>query len=626
MLYDYGKTLDAYKGGYDIGNATRLRDLQVRAGQLAQGGNYEGAAQALLGGGDFQTGVPLLGAARQMTQQQQSLEADKQLMQLLGGGGARAPQQGASVAPTAATPNDIQTRFMSTAQQAGLNNPYGLAALAATGQRESAFSPNKVNATWSDPSERGQAGTSGGILSWRNERLANLQKFAQQRGEQQPSVETQALFFSQEDPTLIPRLNAAKSPQEAAQIMANAWRFAGYNRPGGEAAAREQLTAQYAERFKGQQPQQAAQPMQTVRGVPVANSEADVQRLEAQMAGQQPAPIQMAQAPGAMADLPAQGAPPSQFAVPGQPAPQAPSRAAMPPGDPLPNVSTQDLTAIMSMRNLDDGRRSFFKSILENRQKWMQDEAKATDVQRNYAAAKAQGYTGTILDYQKELRNNNNVTVNNNQAAEDKFKTGLAAKQAERFNKYMEDGDAANARMADINALREQSRAIGSQGSAGNLKLVIAPYAESLGIKIDGASDLQVYDSIIKRLAPTLRAPGSGATSDIEYKGFLASLPQISSNPRAREMILDVFEAGARNDMKRGEIASLLANDQISRADAEKQIRALPDPLTAFREYRKANPDEVGAAIKAAPKEGKSGPLQPGGSTVIDGVTIRRVQ
>ncbi len=169
-----------------------------------------------------------------------------------------APMQGTVAV---GTPNDIQNQFIDTVRGGGLTNPYGLAAVAATGRAESSWDPSKVNAAWPDPSQSGQAGTAGGILSWRNERLANLRNFAQSQGEDPSNISpaTQAKFFLQEDPTLIQRLNAAKSPQEAASIMANAWKFAGYDQAGGEAARRAALTQNYyANQFANAQPPAAA--------------------------------------------------------------------------------------------------------------------------------------------------------------------------------------------------------------------------------------------------------------------------------------------------------------------------------------------------------------------------------
>lgn len=144
--------------------------------------------------------------------------------------------------------------FIGGVKAAGLTNPYGLAAVAATGQAESGWSPQNANRSWSDPSQSGQAGTAGGVMSWRNERLNNLYNFARQRGEEPGNISpaTQAAFFVQEDPKLIQALNSARSPEEAQRLMNNAWKFAGYDQPGGETARRMGLAASYVSRFQGE--------------------------------------------------------------------------------------------------------------------------------------------------------------------------------------------------------------------------------------------------------------------------------------------------------------------------------------------------------------------------------------
>lgn len=147
---------------------------------------------------------------------------------------ARGPAQGDTYQPFIDT---VKTR---------VTNPYGLAAVAATGRAESGWSGNNANRTWSDPSQSGQGGTAGGVMSWRADRLANLQKFAASKGEQgNGSPQTQAEFFLNEDPQLIDRLNQAKSPTEAADIIAGSWKFAGYDQQGGEAARRRALAQNY---------------------------------------------------------------------------------------------------------------------------------------------------------------------------------------------------------------------------------------------------------------------------------------------------------------------------------------------------------------------------------------------
>jgi len=175
----------------------------------------------------------------------------------LGGGTAMAggavPAPGTTTGgstPSVALTGDsskIYGDFIGTVKAGGLTNPYGLAAVAATGRAESGYSPGNVHRIWSDPSESGQAGNAGGILSWRAERLSKMQQFAAANGDdpQRPSAATQAKFFLSEDPGLVARLNQAGSVEEAQQLMNNAWRFAGYDRPGGEAARRTAMARSY---------------------------------------------------------------------------------------------------------------------------------------------------------------------------------------------------------------------------------------------------------------------------------------------------------------------------------------------------------------------------------------------
>ncbi|WP_085033943.1 phage tail tip lysozyme [Ensifer aridi] len=181
----------------------------------------------------------------------------------------------ASAGPVNMSGNEIYSGFMDTVDD-GITNPFGLAAVAATGQAESRFSPKNVNRTWSDPSESGQAGTAGGIMSWRGPRLEKLQAYAASKGEQgNGSPQTQAEFLLQEDPNLVTALNNAKSVEEAQQLMNRAWQFAGWNRPGGEAAERLATASAFLPKFQSErQPQQVASLDPSVGMPPQTASEA----------------------------------------------------------------------------------------------------------------------------------------------------------------------------------------------------------------------------------------------------------------------------------------------------------------------------------------------------------------
>lgn len=241
-----------------------------------------------------------------------------------------------------------------------------------------------------------------------------------------------------------------------------------------------------------------------------------------------------------------------------------------------------------------------FKNALRNS---VTDNSATSDTRNFEYGQKAPGF----VPFVKEMAEAKSTKVNIDQKAESKFDETLATAAGKRWNGYIEQGDAAQSRMADINLMREISNRAGSQGAGANAKLVFGPYFEAAGIDVKDLSDVQAYDALVKRLAPSLRQPGSGSASDADLKGFTASIGTLANNPQARNMILDTFEAGSRNDLARADIATRLANKEISRTDAEKAIRALPDPLDTFKQYKKENPEAYQAAVQSGMKQPAQG-------------------
>ena len=151
-----------------------------------------------------------------------------------------APAGAAAPAPTRAAPaGDIETGFMGAVSAGytkkdgtvvpGVKNPHALAAIAATGQHESAFDPTNVNREWQDGKNK-----AGGVMSWNGKRLKAMKDFV---GDDK-SPEAQARFLLQENPDLMEALEATTSTEQAMALMDNAWRYKGYNQEGGERASR----------------------------------------------------------------------------------------------------------------------------------------------------------------------------------------------------------------------------------------------------------------------------------------------------------------------------------------------------------------------------------------------------
>lgn len=184
--------------------------------------------------------------------------------------------------------------------------------------------------------------------------------------------------------------------------------------------------------------------------------------------------------------------------------------------------------------------------------------------------------------------------TNNVGDAENSFAKEAGKVTANRFNELVADGQKSKQMMSDMNTLLDLGKGIGT-GKGAQLKAVLGPYANAAGINVEGLSDIQAYEAIVNRVAPTLRVAGSGAQSDYELKNFLKSIPSLGNTQEGNELATAVMTGLTQNKVQAAEIASRALAGEISRADAERQLRDLPDPMQPYKDYkqRKANVDEL---------------------------------
>lgn len=219
-----------------------------------------------------------------------------------------------------------------------------------------------------------------------------------------------------------------------------------------------------------------------------------------------------------------------------------------------------------------------------------------TEVQKNYAQAVSQGYRGNLLDYQKELKAGA-VTVNTGDNSS-KFQNKADELAATRLSDYVSAGNDAQQFTGDMLQLADLSKSL-TTGKTAQITAALGPYAEALGIKIDGLAPAQAYDSIISRLAPKMRAPGSGSSSDTDVNMFLRSLPNLGNTPEGNKIIIDTFQGVQQQKIKAAEISQQALSGQITWQQADKQIAALGDPYTAFKKFHAG--DTGGGAGGATP-------------------------
>jgi hypothetical protein len=180
--------------------------------------------------------------------------------------------------------------------------------------------------------------------------------------------------------------------------------------------------------------------------------------------------------------------------------------------------------------------------------------------------------------------------TNNVGDAESSFSKEAGKATANRFNDLVADGQQARQLMSDMNTLIDLGKGIGT-GKAAQVKAVLGPFAEAAGLKVDGLSDIQAYEAIVNRVGPSLRVKGSGAQSDYELKNFLKSIPTLGNTQEGNEMAVAVMNGLQQNKVAASEIASKALAGEITRTEAEKQLRTLPDPMQPYRNYRKQRSD-----------------------------------
>lgn len=179
---------------------------------------------------------------------------------------------------------------------------------------------------------------------------------------------------------------------------------------------------------------------------------------------------------------------------------------------------------------------------------------------------------------------------------------------ATRLNDVVAAASNAPQIISDLNTLTELGKQIGT-GKGAQVMQQLGPYAAALGIDVKGLDEGQAFQSIVERMAPAMRIPGSGAQSDRELMGFLRSLPSVANQPGGNELIARTFQAVQERKIQAAEIAAQAQSQQITWQEAERQIRELPggDPWAEFKKFKEEidDPDKI--------------------PTTVPGVTIRKI-
>lgn len=155
-------------------------------------------------------------------------------------------------------------------------------------------------------------------------------------------------------------------------------------------------------------------------------------------------------------------------------------------------------------------------------------------------------------------------------------KTGELA--AERYGTIIKHGDAQPQSLFDLQRLEEISKVIGHPTAKVQIAAKYGPMLKAVGLEPKNMSDIELFSSLISKMAPNMRPPGSGATSDFDLQQYINSLPQIAQTPEGRAALIQHQRAVAGYSMAQADIAKRAALGQITRGQAEEMMAALPDP------------------------------------------------
>jgi hypothetical protein len=152
-----------------------------------------------------------------------------------------------------------------------------------------------------------------------------------------------------------------------------------------------------------------------------------------------------------------------------------------------------------------------------------------------------------------------------------------AKTQAKYFDQVAQAGAQAQVRMGDIDQLMtliEMTPQGAGQEYLNRGASVLSRFGVDLG-EYANVPAAQAFQSIVSRIAPTLRVAGSGATSDFEMQQFLASLPAIGNMPGGNRIIASNLKKITERSVQEANIAAQVQGGDLTPAQGRKKILEL---------------------------------------------------
>lgn len=187
---------------------------------------------------------------------------------------------------------------------------------------------------------------------------------------------------------------------------------------------------------------------------------------------------------------------------------------------------------------------------------------------QNYEYWKSQGLSDE--DARALVQSGNSINMPGPESADAVLRKEMMKKQGESFNAMMDAGSAAANAAADLQTLQELAPLAPTGPLAGRFAGAFPEFNDVSALR----------QSIINRIAPTLRVEGSGATSDLEFNAMLNSLGSLKNTPEANQAIIAVMQAKAEMNIQKKSIIRQYSRNGITFEQAIEQLEQVESVST----------------------------------------------
>ena len=187
---------------------------------------------------------------------------------------------------------------------------------------------------------------------------------------------------------------------------------------------------------------------------------------------------------------------------------------------------------------------------------------------QNYEYWKSQGLSDE--DARALVQSGNSINMPGPESADAVLRKKMMEKQGESFNNMMDAGSAAANAAADLQTLQELAPLAPTGPLAGRFAMAFPEFNDVSALR----------QSIINRIAPTLRVEGSGATSDLEFNAMLNSLGSLKNTPEANQAIIAVMQAKAEMNIQKKSIIRQYSRNGITFEQAIEQLEQVESVST----------------------------------------------